>query len=55
MANPRRVNHIKKLKRMIEVTNQELTEDFMNDEESSLQKLIVSQQERLIEKMEKNG
>lgn len=55
MTNPKRQNYLKKLAKIIEVSKSELADDFFNPEEKQLQELIVSQQERLLEKMQKNG
>ena len=56
MINPQRIMHMKKLSRIIEISKAELLDiDLYNDEEKKMQSLIVSQQERLLEMMQKNN
>lgn len=53
MNNSKRQNHIKKLTKIIEVSKAELNDDIFNQSEKELSELIISQQERLLEKMTK--
>ena len=55
MTNEKRQNFIKKIMRMIEVSQAEISDDLFNHEEKQQQLLIISQQQRLLDLMNKNN